>query len=50
MLLNIQLTALGYLVWKIENVLVDDKATRKQILHALAASCMQSHQFLASTL
>jgi hypothetical protein len=29
---------------------IDDKATRKQILHALAASCLQSRQFFASTL
>ncbi len=29
---------------------MDDKATRKQILHALAASCVQSRQFFASTL
>ncbi len=29
---------------------MDDNATRKQILHALAASCMQSRQFFASTL
>jgi hypothetical protein len=29
---------------------MDDKATRKQILHALAASCMQSRQFFVSML
>jgi hypothetical protein len=29
---------------------MDDKATREQILHALAASCVQSRQFFASTL
>jgi hypothetical protein len=29
---------------------MDNKATRKLILHALAASCVQSSQFLASTL
>jgi hypothetical protein len=29
---------------------MDDKATQKQILHTLAASCVQSHQFFASTL
>ncbi len=29
---------------------MDDKATRKQILHALAASCMQSRQSFASKL
>jgi hypothetical protein len=29
---------------------MDDKATRKQILPALAASCVQSRQFFASTL
>jgi hypothetical protein len=28
---------------------MDDKATQKQILHALAASCVQSRQFFAST-
>ncbi len=30
--------------------IMDDIATRKQILHALAASCAQSRQFFASTL
>jgi hypothetical protein len=39
-LLTIQLMALGYLVWKMRWYYFD-KATRKQILHALAASCMQ---------
>ncbi len=29
---------------------MDDMATRKQILHALAAICVQSRQFFASTL
>jgi hypothetical protein len=29
---------------------VDEIATLKQFLHALAASCMQSRQFFASTL
>jgi hypothetical protein len=29
---------------------MDENATWKQILHALAASCVQSRQFLASTL
>ncbi len=29
---------------------MDDKATRKQKLHALVASCVQSLQFIASTL
>jgi hypothetical protein len=29
---------------------MDDIATWKQILHVLAASCVQSHQFFASTL
>ncbi len=29
---------------------MDGKATRKQILHMLAASCVQSRQFFASTL
>ncbi len=29
---------------------LDDTATQKQILHALAASYMQSRQFFASTL
>jgi hypothetical protein len=29
---------------------MDDIATRKQILQALAASCVQSRQFFASTL
>jgi len=29
---------------------MDEIATRKQILHALAARCMQSRQFFASTL
>ncbi len=29
---------------------MDDIATRKQILHAVAASCEQSCQFFASTL
>jgi hypothetical protein len=28
---------------------VDEIATLKQILHALAASCVQSRQFFAST-
>ncbi len=46
--LIIQLTAPGYLVWKCASA-IDDKATRIQILHALAASCMQSRQFFAST-
>ncbi len=46
MLLTVQLMTLGYLVWK----MLDEKATRKQILHALAASYMQSRQFFASTL
>jgi hypothetical protein len=41
-----------YLVWEIA---FNEKATLKQnldkkILHALAASCVQSRQFLASTL
>ncbi len=29
---------------------MDDKATRKQILHALVASCVESRQFFASTM
>jgi hypothetical protein len=29
---------------------MDDKATQKQIWHALAASCLQNRQFFASTL
>ncbi len=49
MLLTIQLTALGYLVWKMRWY-YGDKATWKQILHALASSCVQSCQFFASTL
>jgi hypothetical protein len=31
-------------------VTMDDKATRKQILHMLTASCVQSRQFFASKL
>jgi hypothetical protein len=41
MLLTMQLTALGYLVLKMRWTM-NDKATRKQILHAVAASCMQA--------
>ncbi len=29
---------------------LDEKATRKQILHLLVASCVQSRHFVASTL
>jgi hypothetical protein len=50
MLQNIQVTAHGYLVWKCAGITLDDIATRKQILHALAAICMQNRQFFASTL
>ena len=45
MLPTFQLMALGFWFGTI-----DDIATRKQILHALAASCVQSRQFFASTL
>ncbi len=38
MLRTIQLTAVGCLVWICAGTM-DDIATRKQILHALAASC-----------
>jgi hypothetical protein len=44
MLLTIQLTALGYLVWKM-SWHMDDIATGKHILHALAAGYVQSFFF-----
>jgi hypothetical protein len=47
MLLTIQLTAFGYLVWKM-HWYTDEKATQKQILHVLAANCVQSRHFFAS--
>ncbi len=44
MFLTIQLTALD--IWF---GTMDDIATRKQILHALAASCMESRQFFSES-
>jgi hypothetical protein len=41
---------IGFEVWKMHYGTMDDIATWKQILHVLAASCMQSRQFFASTL
>jgi hypothetical protein len=49
MLLSFQLTALGFWFGKCACT-ADDKATRQHILHALAASCVQSRQFFARTL
>jgi hypothetical protein len=51
MLPTFQLKAL-WLDWRFgkRTGTMDDIATRKQILHALSASCMQSRQFFASTL
>jgi hypothetical protein len=42
----------SHCIFGLENALVhmDEIAARKQILHALAASCLQSRQFFASTL
>jgi hypothetical protein len=37
-------------IFGLENGIMEEIATRKQILHVLAASCVQSRQFLASTL
>ncbi len=49
MLPTVQLTALDILFGKCAGIM-DDIAMRKQILHALATSCVQSRQFFASSL